>query len=346
MPIRFGYHEEAPWKETKYNIFVNGPITKNDYLNITKDPNIVNAAVTNYGSGEVYKGNIYDKFVETTIPVNAVLINREELNDPSKLDIIGLDSFLISGTLKSGNSDFGYAAINWDLAKRLGVDIGDTIIYVVGDSKYQYKISGITTSTSETEFVIDDMGIYDQKKGDEIYAGNLYIVSKNQKATMEYLQSYILNNKKEWEPTTMENKRDKISAYLEMAISPIIRFGFIGGGMILYLVVLLREQNIVINNKKRNFSILTALGTSKEEIMKIYITEQILIMIIISFFAMLISKFWIFQSLFKLYIPIEVLFKGIAIGVALNIVAVIIALFYTKRRISKIQVAELLREEQ
>ena len=63
VPIRFGYHEEAPWKETKYNIFVNGPITKNDYLNITKDPNIVNAAVTNYGSGEVYKGNVYDKFV-------------------------------------------------------------------------------------------------------------------------------------------------------------------------------------------------------------------------------------------------------------------------------------------
>lgn len=345
VPIRFQYHEEAPWQKAKYNIFVNGPITKHDYLNITKDPNIVNVAVTNYGSGEVYKGSINDKFIETTIPVYSVLINRGEFNDTSKLDIIGLNSFFISGTLKSGDSTFGYAAISWDLAKQLGVDIGDTVIYIVGDSKYQYKISGITIPTSETEFVIDDMGVFDQKNEDEIYAGNLYILSKNQKTTMEYLQSYILQNKKEWTPITIENKQAKILAYLKLAIPPIIKFGFIGGGMILYLTVLLREQNIAINNKKRNFSILTALGTSKTKIMNIYITEQILMMIIISFFAVLISKFLIFQTLFKLYIPVEVLFQGMMIGIALNIIAVIFALFYTKRRISKIPVAELLREE-
>lgn len=344
IPIRFEYEQSAPWEEAKYNIFVNGPITKQDYINVTEEPNIVNVAVSSYGSGTVYKGNITDKYIETSIPVNTVLINHETLKDPSKLDIIGLNKFLVSGALKSGYPNFGYASISWSIAKRLDVDVGDTIIYWVGDSKYEYKISGITNPTSETEFVAEDMRSSDPIVA-ENYADNLYIISKNQKTTMQFLQSYIIQNNKEWTPITIEEQRTRVSTSIKEALPPIVRFGFIGGGMILYLVVLLREQNVVIDNKKRNFSILTALGTNKTELMKIYATEQILIMVIVSFFAMLISKFWMYQILFKLYLPIEVVFHGVAIGFVLNAIAVIVALFYTKRKISRFQVAELLREE-
>ncbi len=345
VPIRFEYEQLAPWKEAKYNIFVNGPITKHDYLNVTTEPNIVNAAVSSYGSGTVYKGNITDTYIGMSIPVNTVLINHEMLKDPSKFDIIGLNHFLISGTLKSGYPDPGYASISWNIAKRLGVDVDDTIIYWVGDSRYEYRISGITNPTSETEFVAEDLRSFDPIAAEENYADNLYIISKNQEATMEYLQSYIFENNKEWTPTTLENQKIRASTSLKEALPPIVRFGFIGGGMVLYLVVLLREQNIVIDNKKRNFSILTALGASKTGLMKIYAIEQILIMVIVSFFAILVSKFWMYQTLFKLYLPAEVIFHGAAIGFVLNAIAVIVALLYTNRKISKVQVAELLREE-
>lgn len=345
IPIRFEYEQLAPWKEAKYNIFVNGPITKSDYLNVTTEPNIVNAAISSYGSGTVYKGNITDKYIGMSIPVNTVLLSHETLKDPSKLYTIGLNHFLISGILKSGYPDHGYASISWSIAKRLDVDVDDTIIYWVGDSKYEYKISGITDPTSETEFVAEDMRSFNATEAEENYADNLYIISKNQEATMEYLQAYIIENKKEWTPTTIEKQRIRISTNLREALSPIVRFGFTGAGMILYLVVLLREQNIALNNKKKNFSILTALGTNKIELMKIYATEQVLIMVIVSFFAILTSKYWIYQTLFKLYLPVEVVSHGVLIGFVLNAIAVIIALLYTKRKISKFQVVELLREE-
>lgn len=345
IPIRFEYEQIAPWKEAKYNIFVNGPITKQDYLSVTKEPNIIDAAVSSYGSGTLYSGNITDKYIGMSIPVNTVLINHETLKNTSKLEVIGLSEFLLSGKINSGYPNFGYALISWNIAKRLDVDIDDTIIYWVGDSKYEYKISGIAIPTSETEFVAEDMRLFNQAEAEENYADNLYIISKNQKETIQYLQSYILENKKEWTLTTIGKQRIKASTNLKESLPPIIRFGFIGGGIILYLVVLLREQNVAFNNKKRNFSILTALGTNKTDLMKIYAIEQILIMVIVSFFAILIAKFWVYQILFKLYLPVEVVFYGAVIGFVLNVIAVLIALLYTKRKISKFQVVELLKEE-
>lgn len=162
---------------------------------------------------------------------------------------------------------------------------------------------------------------------------------------MEYLRSYIIENNKEWTQTSIEEKRFKTETSLKNALPPIARFGFIVGGMILYLVVLLREQNIVIDYNKRNFSILTALGASKKELIKIHATEQILIMIIVSFFAILISKFWIYQTLFKLYLPTQVILQGATVGFALNAISLLLALFYTNRKMSKVSVAGLLRGE-
>ena len=261
IPIRFEYEQVAPLKEAKYHIFVNGKITKHDYTLVLEDPNIVNAAVASYGSGNVYKGTINDTYIETTIPVNTVLlVNHETLKDPSKLDIIGLNHFLISGNLMSGYPDFRYASISWSIAKRLGVDIGDTVIYWVGNSKYEYTISGITNPTSETEFIVEDISAFDPIE-EERYAGNLYIVTENQKATMKYIQSYITENKKDWALTTIEEQKNGVSTIVKESLPPIIRIWFVAGGLFLYLVVLLREQNIVISNKNRNFSILTALGT-------------------------------------------------------------------------------------
>ncbi|MGB9929622.1 MAG: FtsX-like permease family protein [Methanosarcina sp.] len=324
---------------------MNGPITKHDYLNIIKQPDIIDAAVSGYGSGAIYKGNINDKYIELSIPVNTVLINHELIKNPSKLDIIGLNRFLISGSLKSGYPNFGYALLSWNIAKRLNVDVNDTIIYCVGDSRYEYKISGITDPTSETEFIAEDIRPLNPTEAEEDYAGNLYILSKDQKATMEYLRSYIIENNKEWTQISIEEKRFKTETSLKDALPPIVRFDFIVGGMILYLVVLLREQNIVIDYNKRNFSILTALGTSKKELIKIHATEQILIMIIVSFFAILISKFWIYQTLFKLYLPTQVVLQGATIGFALNAISLLLALFYTNRKISRVSVAGLLRGE-
>lgn len=344
IPIRFEYEQVAPLKEAKYHIFVNGKITKHDYTQVLEDPNIVNAAVASYGSGNVYKGTINDTYIETTIPVNTVLlVNHETLKDQSKLDIIGLNHFLISGNLMSGYPDFRYASISWSIAKRLGVDIGDTVIYWVGNSKYEYTISGITNPTSETEFIVEDISAFDPIE-EERYAGNLYIVTENQKATMKYIQSYITENKKDWALTTIEDQKNRVSTTVKESLPPIIRIWFVAGGLFLYLVVLLREQNIVISNKNRNFSILTALGTSKKELMKIYAIEQIFIMVTVTFFAALASKFLLYQALFKLYLPIEVVFHGAAIGLVLNVIAVMVALFYTTRKINKVPVAELLRE--
>lgn len=343
MPIRFEYEQMASLNEAEYDIYVNGEITKYDYIELLKEQNILENTVSSYGSGTVYSGNIDDIYVETMIPVNTHIINHEMFKDPTKLDAIGLDHFLISGELKSGDPDIKYASLSWGIAKRLNLEIDDTIIYRVGNSKYEYQISGIINPTSETEFIIEDTRAFDIISEDEEYAGNLYVVSKDPIATMDYIQAYTIENDKDWIVTTREQQKDWISTSVKESLPPMIRIGFMVGGAFLYLLVLLREQNIVIENKKKNYSILTALGATKKEIIKIHATEQVLVMIMVTFVAILISKFWIYQDLFNLYLPVEVVLHGAAIGFLLNIIAVMIAVFYTKRKISKVPVAELLR---
>lgn len=338
VPIRYEYEQIAPLQYSNYNIFVNGRITKSDYLQLIQEPNIVNSAVASYGDGNVYKRTLNDTYIETLIPVDTLTLSHETLKDSSKLDIIGLNKFLISGELKSGYPDSGYAAISWSIAKRLGVNIGDTVILRVGNGKLEYKVSGITDPTTETEFVMEDTPDWED-------AGNLYIKSENQKATLEYIKSYIAENGKDWALRTIEEQKNSASINVKESLPPFLRFGLVIGSLLIYLIILLREQNIVIDNKKRNFSILTALGATKIELMHIYSIEQIFVMVAVTFLAALVSKFVIYQNLFTLYMPISVLVHGVVIGLTLNIIAVIVALFYTKRKLNKVPVAELLRQE-
>lgn len=340
VPIRYEYEQVAPLEKCNYNIFVNGEITRSDYTQIIEEPNIVNAAVASYGSGGVYKGTADDNFVETVIPIgNVLLLNSDTLKDSSKLDIIGLNKFLISGELKSGYPDEGYAAISWSIAKRLGVDIGDAVTLWVGDSKFEYEVSGITNPTSETEFIIED-------RSKDTSVGNLYIKSESQKDTIEYIQSYILEHGKDWTLSTIEEQKNRAAMNVGESLPPILRFGLAIGGLLLYLIVLLREQNFAVDKKKRNFSILTALGVTNRGLMYIHATEQIFIMTAVTLLAAIISKFVIYQNLFTLYLPVEVLVHGVMIGLMLNVIAVMVALFYTKIKLIKSPVAELLRQEQ
>lgn len=354
LPIRYEYEYMAPLSKSRYNLFVNGLITKSDYVQLIKDPNIINTAAASYGSGNVYKGEANKEFVETVIPVDILILNNDTINNASKLDIINLKNFLIRGELKSGynnDRDEYYALLSWDIAKKLDADIGDTVTYWVADSKFEYKVSGITEPTSETEFVIElspKLDEYLRSFGPitkEAYAGNLYILSKDQNATLGYIQSYISKNGKDWNIRTIEELKNSASINVKDSLPPIMRFGLVIGGMLVYLVILLREQNIVIDYKKRNFSILTALGATKSELMRIYSIEQIFVMVMVTFLAAPVSKFVIYQNLFTLYMPISVLVYGVGIGLALNIIAVTVALFYTKRKLNKVPVAELLRKE-
>ena len=345
LPIRYEHEQVAPLENCNYNIFVNGRITKSDYTQLIKEPSIVNVAVASYVSGKVYKGTANNDFVETVIPVrNVLLLNNDTLKNSSKLDTIGLNKFLISGELKSGYPDNGYAAISWSIARRLGVDIGDTVTYWVRNSKFEYKVSGITDPTTETEFIIERTPEHEDYLK-EIYAGNLYVKSENQKATLEYIQSYIAENGKDWAVSTIEEQKKRALVNVKESLPPFLRFALIIGGLLIYLVILLREQNIVIDDKKRNFSILTALGATKIKLMHIYSTEQIFVMITVTLLAALVSKLVIYQNLFTLYMPISVLVHGVVIGLTLNIIVVIVALFYTKRKLNKVPVAELLRQE-
>ncbi|OJH50276.1 hypothetical protein MPF_0064 [Methanohalophilus portucalensis FDF-1] len=343
VPIRFEHEQLSPLEKANYDIFVNGEITKYDHSQLLKGPNIVDSAVGSYGSGKVYNGNISDTYIETTIPVNTLLLDSETLKNTSKLEIIGLDHFLISGNIESGYLDFRSVLVGWNIAKRLDVNIGDTIIYWVGSSKYVYKITGITIPTSETEFIIEDTRPIDLIAEDEELAGNLYIASSNQEATFEYIQAYMTKNEKDWVLTTKEEQLNRAATELKELLPLTIRIVFFSGGLLLHLTILLREQNIAIDSKKRNFSILTSLGASKKQIMKIYTIEQILVMVCVLFLALIVTKYLIYQLLFELYLPIEVGFQGIMIGLVVYSIAVIIALLYSHRKISKIPIAKLLK---
>ncbi len=351
IPIRYDYVQTAPFEKSDYDIFVNGLITVDDYNQILKDQNIIEIASASYGTGNIYKGRVQDKFANPVIPVkNVLILNSETIRESSKLDIIGINKFIISGELeKSKLKD--YAALDWNLAKRLNIKIGDMVTYWVGESKFEFEVSAITVPTSETEFVIEtnpELIKYMQSFGSnlkEMYAGNLYIKSKNPDSSIQYIKSYILKNGKDWVLSTKDDRKSQVLMNLEESLSSIIRYGFTVGGLLIYLIVLLREQNIVVLRRKRNFSILTALGANQGELMNIYILEQIYVMAAVGIFAVMVSNFLIYNTLFNLYLPLEVLVKGAVLGFVLNIIAIAITLLFTRRQLTKTPTAVLLSEE-
>lgn len=351
IPIRYDYVQTAPFEKADYDIFVNGLITVTDSNQILKDQNIIRMASASYGSGNVYKGNAQDKFVNPVIPVkNILILNSETLNDASKLDMIGVNKFIISGELKKSDLK-EYAALDWNLAKRLNAKIGDKVTYWVGEGRFEFEVSAITVPTSETEFVVETNPAlikYMQSFGSglqEMYAGNLYIKSKNPESSIQYIKSYISKNGKDWVLSTKDARKSQVLMNSEESLPSIIRYGFTVGGLFIYLIVLLREQNIVVLRRKRNFSILTALGASQSELMNIYILEQIYVMAAVGIFAVMISNFLIYNTLFNLYLPQEVLVKATVLGFILNIIAITITLLFTRRQLTKTPTAVLLSEE-
>ncbi len=351
IPIRYDYVETAPFEKADYDIFVNGLITVDDYNQILKDPNIIEIGSASYGSGNIYKGSEHDNFSNPVIPVkNVLILNSETLNESSKLDIIGINKFIIAGELKKDDLK-RYAALDWNLAKRLNAKIQDNVTYWVGERKFEFEVSAITIPTSETEFVVEtnsDLVKYMESFGSNLqgmYAGNLYIKSKNPESSIQLIKSYISNNGKDWILNTKNARKTQVLMNLDESLPSIIRYGFTVGGLFIYLIVLFREQNIVVSQRKRNFSILTALGASQTELMNIYILEQIYVMAVVGVFAVLVSNFLIYNTLFNLYIPLEVLVKGAVLGFILNIIAIAITLLFTRRQLSKTPTAVLLSEE-
>lgn len=351
IPIRYDHVQTAPFEKADYDIFVNGLITIDDYNQILKDQNIVEIASASYGTGNVYKGSAQDNFSNPVIPVkNVLILNSETLKKSSKLDIIGVNKFIIAGELKKSDLK-EYAAVDWNLAKRLNAKIGDKVTYWVGEGRFEFEVSAITVPTSETEFVVETNPAlikYMQSFGSglqEIYAGNLYIKSKNSDSSIQYIKSYISKNGKDWILSTKDARKSQALMNLEESLPSIIRYGFTVGGLLIYLIVLLREQNIVVLRRKRNFSILTALGANQVELMSIYILEQIYVMAVVGVFAVLVSNFLIYNTLFNLYLPLEVLVKGAVLGFVLNIIAIAITLLFTRRLLNKTPTAVLLSEE-
>lgn len=351
LPIRYDYVQIAPFEKADYDIFVNGLIKVDDYNQLLKDPNIIEMASASYGTGNVYKGVAQDNFVNPVIPVkNVLILNSETINKSSKLDIIGINNFIISGELKKSDLK-GYAALDWNLAKRLNAKIGDKVTYWVGERKVEFEVSAITVPTSETEFVFETnpdllkyMESFDSNL-EGMYAGNLYIKSKNPESSIQYITSFSSNSGKEWVIKTKTAMKTQVLANLEGSVPDIIRNGLVVGGLFMYLIVLLREQNIVISRRKRNFSILTALGANQSELMNIFIFEQIYVMVAVGVFSVLITNYLIYNTLFNLYLPIEVLSKGIVLGFILSIIAIIITLVFTRRQLTKTPTAVLLSEE-
>jgi ABC-type antimicrobial peptide transport system permease subunit len=351
VPIRYDYEQTAPFEKYDFDIFVNGLITLDDYNKILRDQNITQVASASYGRGNVYKGQIQDEFVNPVVPVkNALILNSDTLIEPSKLNLIGVNKFIISGELRK-NDIKDYAAIDWNMAKKLNAQIGDEVTYWIGEKKFEFEVSAITVPTTETEFIFEtnpNLLEYMESFGSNLqgmYAGNLYIKSKNPESSIQFIKSYMSNNGKDWVIKTKDAMKAQVLKNLEGSLPDILRSGLMVGGLFIYLVVLLREQNIVVSRRKRNFSILTALGIKQTELMNIYILEQIYVMIIVGVFSLLITNFFIYNTLFSLYLPIEVLTKGGILGFILNILAIIITLLFTKMQLTKTPTAVLLSEE-
>lgn len=249
-------------------------------------------------------------------------------------------------TLNSLLNDEKNIIINQNMQEILHVEVGDYLVFEIGDKEISYQVAGISeeymsyTVYAGREGLSKAIGLpvaaYNVKYSTDSIYENVNNLNENEKAKI----TTILN---------LEDIKDNVKQQMEVFNSSI--YFVIAFAAVMALVILAVIANIVVEENKKTISLMKVMGYKNKAISSIVLniyTPFVIIAYVASIPAMIALLKWIISLLIAdmdMVIPVTLSPVMAVIGLIALLIAYYIAIAFSKRVLNKVPLAIALKRE-
>lgn len=247
------------------------------------------------------------------------------------------NSYFTRDNLLSGSIGEGIA-LSYNVSKRLGIKKGDEVELYINSSSgnpdiVKVRVEGILR-TMYPDCEID-------------YGIGLMTMTEEIKSVLENNDSVISNisflNEKSVEsaiPKYMEYFESKSKGHTDL-FNKTNAF-LIAASLILISLFLLKQLHRDVKSRSRDIAVMSALGLENRSILRIFILEELVILLTSGILAMFIYKFILMDFFIGQYAGIGLTLKAFTICMTMGIVVTILGISRAKKNLASIEIIDLL----
>jgi ABC-type lipoprotein release transport system permease subunit len=339
------FHFTATYQFAKYDMLINGPLKESDI-------SFVIDRLSPYGPNciPLIRGTADEVYTERS-SLGAVDIFYYRAEDFKNIYFTYFSKELI---LKGEIADDSSVGIDYMNARRLGVDIGDSIRIRtrIPDGRggvkvvfHEGTIDALFEPTNEVNGIVaplsPDMKDLFDKNG--LAATDLFI--RLHKGSAENATLRLSEKSKEWLIEPLSEAYAAGKRKLEETFNRNVRYGTMWVALIVYAILVLREQAQRMARRKKTIAILFSLGMSEAALYRALALEQLFLNITTGLCGTLLGRY-LMENQFGMYIPRETLYFILGYLFAIIVVVLVVSVIQLLYHLRRFDVARLLSMEQ
>lgn len=251
------------------------------------------------------------------------------------------NNFVKGNINKIINSEDITAAIDFKTAKELKLKTGDIVTIMLGKNYYELECKVVAILFPMNDFKNDATGVC-------LLSGKkIKDILEKQNVEYKYV-SFVrgeFNSRYGSDASMVINRDDwfnRIRSLISFKNRITINVLFPLMGLILIFLIVNREVSFIFKREQKNIAILRMLGTNLQDIVNIFIVEQIIIITVSSLIATIIYKFVLFEIFIKEYITF-INFIAIFLGcILLGLICVFLNSTELRKKLNNFSVIEVL----
>jgi ABC-type lipoprotein release transport system permease subunit len=338
------YMFTATFQNARYDLRINGPLTKQDIQLINQNLSSNAFELTGLNAGSVER-----------VYVNGKTFYQNIINyyyQPSQVNRIVMtyfsDGLLLKGAMRKADA----WGIDYMTAKRFGVGIGDKIAFdqSIGDRFGNIRkvhragiISAIYAPTNEVNGLVSPANPEVTKllSADGVVFTDVFIKLSGNSPSQAAAMIRSIPKSREWLVDPVPEAYAKGAARVEQTLNRNVRYATIWAALLVYAIFILREQFSRMERRKKNLAILFSLGLSETRLVKMFTLEQILLNTLTGFLGIALG-IYVLQGNLGLYIPNETSMSMSVFVAVIILGCLVLSIFQLKYRLRKMDVSRLL----